>query len=70
MDRDFNINRLERYLTICHSSRVDPIVVLSKADLIVEPQQQAILDRLLARIKDIPIVVMSNETHTGGEPQI
>ena len=67
MDRDFNINRLERYLTICHSSKVDPIVVLSKADLIDEPQQQAILDRLSARIKDIPIVVMSNETHSGYE---
>ncbi|MFO7615816.1 MAG: hypothetical protein R6V75_01040 [Bacteroidales bacterium] len=24
IDRDFNINRLERYLTVCHSSKVDP----------------------------------------------
>jgi len=34
LDRDFNINRLERYLTICHSSKVKPIIVLTKADLI------------------------------------
>src|SRR5512138_1829257 len=32
-DRDFNINRLERYLTICHSSRVSPVIILSKIDL-------------------------------------
>ena len=33
VDRDFNINRLERYLTICNSSKVSPIIVLSKIDL-------------------------------------
>jgi ribosome biogenesis GTPase len=34
VDRDFNINRLERYLTICNSSKVSPVIVLSKTDLI------------------------------------
>ncbi len=34
VDRDFNINRLERYLAICNSSQVSPIIVLSKIDLI------------------------------------
>lgn len=66
-DRDFNINRLERYLTLCNSSRVWPVIVLTKADLIDEPQQQAVVDRLSARIKNIPIVVLSNETHSGYE---
>ncbi len=37
-DRDFNINRLERYLTICNSSKVNPIIVLTKIDLIKEQQ--------------------------------
>ena len=32
VDRDFNINRLERYLTICYSSAVTPIIVLTKTD--------------------------------------
>ncbi|MFZ2340627.1 MAG: GTPase RsgA [Bacteroidales bacterium] len=30
VDRDFNINRLERYLTICHSSKVNPDARLLK----------------------------------------
>jgi ribosome biogenesis GTPase / thiamine phosphate phosphatase len=29
-DRDFNINRLERYLTICYSSKVSPVIVLRR----------------------------------------
>ncbi|MBL4708209.1 MAG: GTPase RsgA, partial [Flavobacteriales bacterium] len=34
VNRDFSINRLERYLTICNASKIDPIIVLSKIDLI------------------------------------
>ena len=34
VNRDFNINRLERYLTICNASKIEPIIVLSKVDLI------------------------------------
>lgn len=30
VDRDFNLNRLERYLTICNASRVKPFVILNK----------------------------------------
>ena len=36
VDRDFNINRIERYLTICNASNVKPIIILSKIDLIPE----------------------------------
>ena len=36
IDRDFNINRLERYLTICNSSKVEPVIVLTKTDLAEE----------------------------------
>ena len=34
VDRDFNINRIERYLTICNTSNVKPIIILNKIDLI------------------------------------
>ncbi len=42
-DRDFNINRLERYLTICNSSNVSPIIVISKIDLMNENQTSEII---------------------------
>ncbi len=34
MDQNFNINRLERYVTICHTGQITPIVVLNKCDLL------------------------------------
>ena len=67
VDRDFNINRLERYLTICYSSRVKPIIVLTKTDLINEQKITEIKDSIKQRIKDIAVFAISNETHDGYE---
>ncbi len=65
VDRDFNINRLERYLTICYSSKVSPIIVLTKTDLINEQAKAEIIERVNQRIKDIPVFAISNETQDG-----
>ena len=65
VDRDFNINRLERYLTLCHSSKVKPLMVLSKIDLINKTQISEILENIKARIKNVPVIAISNETLDG-----
>lgn len=67
VDRDFNINRLERYLTICHSSKVRPIIVLTKTDLITDEALKIIIERINNRIIEIPIIAVSNETKIGYE---
>ena len=67
VDRDFNINRLERYLTICYSSKVSPIIVLTKTDLINEQKIVEIIDSINQRIKNIPVIAISNETQDGYE---
>jgi len=67
VDRDFNINRLERYLTICYSSKVSPLIVLTKTDLINEPKIDEIIDSLKQRIKNVPVIAISNETLDGYE---
>jgi ribosome biogenesis GTPase len=64
-DRDFNINRLERYLTVCHSSGVGPIVVLTKTDLIDKEKIAELTDLIRQRIKDVQVVAISNETREG-----
>ena len=66
-DRDFNINRLERYLTICYSSNVSPIIILNKIDLIDEQRLHELLESIQLRIKDVPIIAISNETQIGYE---
>jgi len=64
-DRDFNINRLERYLTICNSAGISPIIVLTKTDLIDEQGIGGILEKIKARINNIPVVAISNESQAG-----
>jgi len=65
IDRDFNINRLERYLTICNSSKVIPIIVLSKIDLIDEQQVSEVLENIKVRIKNVAVIAISNESQDG-----
>ena len=65
VNRDFSINRLERYLTICNASNVAPIIILSKIDLIDEPALSTLLSQIEERVKAIPIIPISNQSHMG-----
>ena len=65
VDRDFNVNRIERYLTICNSSKVSPIILLSKTDLIDQSLISGMLEILKDRVKEVPIIAVSNQTQNG-----
>jgi len=65
VNRDFNINRLERYLTICNASNVVPVIILSKTDLIDEKQLNSLLDQITGRIQDVKLIALSNESLSG-----
>ena len=61
VDRDFNLNRLERYLTICNAAKVKPIIVLNKTDLINQTELAAIMNRVTDRIKDVTTIAVNNK---------
>ncbi len=65
IDRDFSINRIERYLTICNNSKVRPIIIISKVDLIDDKQLAEIKKSIEERIQGVLIIGISNETHDG-----
>lgn len=67
VNRDYNINRLERYLTICNSSKIEPIIVLSKIDLIEEAELKSLINDIKERIKNIQIISISNPSQIGIE---
>lgn len=67
LDRDFNINRLERYLAICNSAGVQPVIVLTKTDLMDEPSKAVMIRQIQQRIHKIPVFAISNETQDGLE---
>lgn len=67
VDRDFNINRLERYLTICNSANVIPIIILTKIDLIDNNAVSEKMEMIDSRIKDVAVIPISNKTQKGYE---
>lgn len=67
VDNDFNINRIERYLTICNVSKVNPIIILNKIDLITDSALNDLLFRVQERVKEIPIIAISNTSQIGIE---
>ena len=67
VDRDFNINRLERYLTICKNAGIEPYILLTKTDLLTENKVEDYINLVKARIKDVLLFAISSETGYGYE---
>ena len=65
VDRDFNLNRFDRYITLCNSGNITPIIVLSKIDLISDSELEKDILRIQERHKNIKIISLSNFTKTG-----
>jgi ribosome biogenesis GTPase len=65
LDHDFNLRRLERYLTLVASGGVAPVIVLSKADL--DPARApARRDEVVAIARDAPVLAENLLAPGGG----
>ena len=62
---NFNINRLERYLTICNSSGIEPVLIISKTDLSDEAEIARAQSTLEKRDSKVRYILLSNETKEG-----
>jgi len=65
LDRDFNLNRVERYLSLVYAGRIKPIVLLSKSDLINKSLVQRKVKQVKERTRIEDVVACSNETGDG-----
>lgn len=65
INNNFSINRLERYLTICYSANIEPVLVISKVDLSTEKEIQDAINNLEKRDKKVRYILLSNMTLTG-----
>ncbi len=65
LDREFNLRRIERYLTLVYNSGAAPVIVLNKADVCED------LDRCIAEVAaiafDVPIHPISAKAFNGLE---
>ncbi len=63
LDNDFNLRRIERYLTGLSQTGVEPIIVLNKADLCQELEVRR--SDVLKVAGDVPVHVVSAQTNDG-----
>jgi len=66
-DRDFNINRLERYLAISSDADINPVIILTKTDLISGDKLLELKNKIAGRIKNVPVIAISNRIKSGYE---
>ena len=66
-DRDFNINRIERYLTICHTAGVEPVLIFTKTDLLLPGLKEEMIRNVRTRLNIREILAVSNLTTEGYE---
>jgi ribosome biogenesis GTPase len=59
VDGDFNVHRIERYLVLAKQSGAEPIIVLSKADLLDATGRQRILDSARSASPGTPVIFWS-----------
>jgi ribosome biogenesis GTPase len=61
---DFNVNRLERYLVMAYESHIEPVLVLTKTDLVSTGE----LDEIIAKIRSAGVVsrIIPVSSVTGG----
>jgi len=67
IDNNFSINRLERYLSICYSAGIEPVLVISKIDLTTDNDIKTAIKHLESRDKKIRYMLISNVTKQGLE---
>ncbi len=61
----YNLRRLERYLVMVNESGIEPIVLLSKSDLLDEGELRQRIDEACARLPGVQMHVFSNTEETG-----
>ena len=64
LDNNYNLRRLERYLVMVNQSKIQPVILLSKSDLMPESEINQKIDEIKAQTHDIRVIPFSNE-HRG-----
>jgi ribosome biogenesis GTPase len=65
LDTNYNLRRLERYLVLVNESDIQPVVLLSKSDLLPVNEIDKKITEIQALIPDIRVVPFSNKDQTG-----
>lgn len=65
IDRDYNLNRLERYFAIAKNAEVKPAIIINKIDLITDEELDLKLAQITNRLTGADIILTSVVTNEG-----
>jgi ribosome biogenesis GTPase len=65
INNNFRINRLERYMTICYSADIEPVLLISKIDLSTKEDIEKAIGEISRRDKKVNYILLSNMTLEG-----
>ncbi len=65
LDKGFNLPKLERYLSIVNESGIEPVVLLTKKDLLSATELKKRLAEVEARLTNVPVYAFSNTNGSG-----
>ena len=67
VDRDYNLNRFERYLVLAKEGAIEPVIVLNKTDLISPEELETKIRQLSQRFPDTAVIATCITTEKGIE---
>lgn len=65
VDRDYNLNRIERYFAIATDGGIKPAVILNKTDLISKEELETKISEIKNRLADADVIATSTLTNEG-----
>jgi ribosome biogenesis GTPase len=65
LDKGYNLRKLERYLSIVHDSGIQPVVLMSKKDLLGAKECRERMKEVKERLPNVDIYAISNTTGSG-----
>lgn len=60
---DFNLRRIERFVSLLHAEAIQPLLILTKIDLLEEPESYRA--RVLSRFPDLPVFLVDSLSAVG-----
>ena len=65
LDRDYNLNRFERYFVLANEGGIKPVIILNKTDLVSETELRQHIEQIKDRFPGIDIISTSTITDLG-----
>lgn len=65
INRDYSLNRFERYLAIIEDQEIKPVIILNKIDLVSKKELDLITSQIKERFNDVDIILTSTLNDNG-----